>query len=107
MIPGRLGMFNPTTKLTTEIPVPAFSGHPAALYGLVVTQGGDIWFANSSANALVHYTPATATFTFYQLSTSYGGLYGLALDSSVRLWFTIDGNSANYIGEISTQGKGT
>jgi streptogramin lyase len=103
MVPGKLGMFDPTTKKITEIPIPAFAGHPAALYGLVITPGGDIWFANSGANALVRYSPATATYTFYQLSTSYGGLYGVTLDASGRLWFTIDGNAANYIGELSTR----
>jgi streptogramin lyase len=106
MVPGKLGMFDPTTKKITEIPVPAISGHPAALYGLIVTPGG-VWFANSGANALVRYSPTTATYTFYQLSTSYGGLYGLALDSTGRLWFTIDGTSANYIGEISSKVRGS
>ncbi len=91
----------------TEIPVPALSGHPAALYGLVITPGGDIWFANSGANALVRYSLAEATFTFYQLSTSYGGLYGLALDSAGQLWFTIDGSTANYIGEMPSQIRGS
>jgi streptogramin lyase len=107
MVPGKLGMFDPTTNKMTEIPVPAISGHPAALYGLVVTPRGDIWFANSGANALMRYSPATATYTFYQLSTAYGGLYGLALDSAGQLWFTIDGTSANYIGELFTREKGT
>jgi streptogramin lyase len=107
MVPGKLGLFDPTTKKMTEIPVPAFAGHPAALYGLVITPGGDLWFANSGANALVHYAPATATFTLFQLSTSYGGLYGVTLDMTGNLWFTIDGNAANYIGELSTQDKGT
>jgi streptogramin lyase len=107
MIPGKLGMFDPTTHTMTDIPVPAVSGHPAALYGLVIAPGGDIWFANSGADALARYSPAMATYTFYQLSTSYGGLYGLALDSGGQLWFTIDGTSANYIGEISTREKRT
>ena len=107
MVPGKLGMFDPTTNKMAEIPVPAISGHPAALYGLVVAPGGDIWSANSGANALVRYSPASATYTFYQLSTSYGGLYGLALDSSGQLWFTIDGTAANYIGEISSQDNAT
>jgi virginiamycin B lyase len=107
MVPGKLGMFDPTTNKITEISVPAISGHPAALYGLVVTPGGEIWFANSGANALMRYSPATATYTFYQLSTSYGGLYGLALDSSGQLWFTIDGTAANYIGEMPSQVRGS
>ncbi len=37
----------------TDIPVPALSVHPAALYGLVITPGGDISLANSSADTLV------------------------------------------------------
>ncbi len=107
MVPGKLAMFDPATKKMTEIPVPVLSGHPAALYGLVITPGGDIWFANSGANALVRYTPATATYTFYQLSASYGGLYGLTLDSGGQLWFTIDGNAANYIGKMPSQVRGS
>jgi streptogramin lyase len=67
MVPGKLGMCDPTTKKITEIPVPAISGHPAALYGLFIAPGGDIWFSNSGANALVRYSPANATYTFYLL----------------------------------------
>ena len=107
MVPGKLGMLDHTTNKMTEIPVPAISGHPAALYGLVVAPGGDIWCANSGANTLVRYLPAMVTYTFYQLSTSYGGLYGLALNSSGQLWFTIDGPTANYIGEVSSQIRGS
>lgn len=107
MVPGKLGMFDPTTEKITEIPVPAISGHPAALYGLAIAPGGDIWFANSGADAFVRYSPAAATYTFYQLSTSYGGLYGLALDSGGQLWFTIDGTTANSIGEMPSQVRGS
>jgi streptogramin lyase len=82
-------------------------GRPASLYSLVITHSGDVWFANSSANALVRYAPARATYTFYQLSASYGGLYGLALDSSGQLWFTIDGTAVNYIGVMPSQVHGS
>lgn len=107
IIPGKLGMLDPTTGKITEIPVPVISAHPASLYGLVITPGGDVWFADNGANALVRYAPANATYTFYQLSTSYGGLYGLALDSSGQLWFPIDGTAANYLGEMSSQVDGS
>jgi virginiamycin B lyase len=107
IVPGKLGRIDLSTSKITEIPVPVVSGRPASLYGLVITPGGNVWFANSSANALVSYSPTTATYTFYQLSTSYGGLYGLALDSSGQLWFTIDGTSANYIGQMSSQVRGS
>ncbi len=100
IVPGKLGMIDPTTGSVTELPVPALSGHPPFLYGLVVTHNGDVWFVNSGANALVRYVPDAATYTFFQLSVSSGGLYGLALDPAGRLWFTTSGSSTNVIGEM-------
>jgi virginiamycin B lyase len=100
IVPGRLGMIDPATDRVAELPVPAMSGHPAFLYGLVVTHNGDVWFANNGANALVRYEPTAATYTFFQLSASSGGLYGLTLDPTGRLWFTTSGSSTNVIGEM-------
>ncbi len=100
IVPGRLGMIDSTTGRVTELPVPTVSGHPAALYGVVVAPGGDVWFANNGANALVRYVPDAATYTFFQLSASSGGLYGLTLDPADALWFTTSGSSANIIGEM-------
>ncbi len=99
--PGKLGMIDPATGGVTELPVPAISGHPPFLYGLVVAPSGDVWFANDGANALVRYVPDAATYTFFQLSASSGGLYGLTLDPAGTLWFTASGSSANYVGEIT------
>ncbi len=99
--PGRLGMIDPTTDRVTELPVPAISGHPPFLYGLVVAPSGDVWFANNGANALVRYAPAAATYTFFQLSASSRGLYGLPLDPAGHLWFTASGTSANAVGEMN------
>ncbi len=71
------------------------------LYGVVVAQGGDVWFANNGANALVRYTPGTATYTFFKLSTTSAGLYGLTLAPAGALWFTASGSSTNYVGAMS------
>ncbi len=100
IVPGRLGMIDITTGRVTELPVPTVSGHPAALYGVVVAPGGDVWFANNGANALVRYAQTTSIYTFFRLSASSGGLYGLALDLAGRLWFTTSGSSTNVIGEM-------
>src|SRR6266567_633480 len=101
IVPGRLGMIDPTTDHVTELPVPAISGHPPFLYGIVVTYNGDVWFANNGANALVRYVPDAATYRFFQLSASSGGLYGLTLDPAGHLWFTASGTSANAVGEMN------
>ena len=84
----------------TELPVPAVAGHPAALYGLVVTHDGAVWFANNSAGTLVRYAPASASFTFARLPQSSGGLYGLALDAAGTLWFTLNGTATNAVGSM-------
>ena len=99
--PGKLGVVDGATGRITEFPVPTVADHPAALYGLVVTQNGDIWFVNNGDDALVRYTPKDASFTFFQLSGLSGAPYGLALDSAGRLWFTASGTSVNAVGRIN------
>jgi len=79
---------------------PAITSHTAALYGIVVAPGGDVWFAANGINALVRYAPGAGTFTFFQLSLSAAGLYGLTLAPTGTLWFTASGPSTNYAGEM-------
>ncbi len=100
IVPGRLGMIDSATGKITELPVPTMQGSPAALYGLVVTHNGDIWFVNNGARALVRYEPGNATYTFFPLSLPSGAPYGLTLDAAGRLWFTAAGSSANAVGEM-------
>ena len=101
IVPGKLGMIDSTTGTVMEWAVPAISGHTAALYGIVVAPGGDVWFAANGTNALVRYAPGAATFTFYLLSQSGAGLYGLTLAPTGTLWFTASGPSTNYAGEMT------
>ena len=100
IVPGKLGMVDGATGRVTELPVPALTGHPAALYGLVVTPDGAVWFANNGAGALVRYAPARASFTFARLPQSSGGLYGLTLDAAGTLWFTLSGTTTNAVGSM-------
>src|SRR2546421_831461 len=100
IIPGRLGMVDSATGRVTGLPVPTLAGHPAALYGLIVAQNGDVWFVNNGANALVRYAPKNASYTFFQLAQASGGLYGLTLDATGTLWFTTSGSSTNAVGNM-------
>lgn len=101
IVPGKLGMIDSATGKVIELSVPAISGNLASLYRLVITHDDEVWFVDSGANALVRYTPGKATFTFYQLSASSGGPYGLTRDSAGRLWFSTSGSSTNAVGEMS------
>jgi virginiamycin B lyase len=101
VLPGKLGMFDPATGSLTELPVPALSGDPPALYELVIDHQGNIWFVDVGANTLVRYAPGKHSLTFFQLSLPGSAPFGLTLDPAGMLWFTADGSSANYVGEIA------
>ncbi len=99
--PGTLGMIDTTTNRLMELPVPAISGKSAALYGLVVTPDGNVWFVDNGADALARFTPGKASYTFFGLALPSSAPFGLTLDVRGKLWFTVSGSSANSIGEIA------
>jgi len=101
VLPGKLGMFDPTTDALTELSVPALSGGPPALYELVIDRQDNIWFVDVGANTLVRYAPGRRTMTFFQLSLPSSAPFGLTLDHAGKLWFTAGGSSANYVGEMA------
>jgi virginiamycin B lyase len=96
VLPGKLSMLDPTTGTLTELPVPALSGGPPALYELVIDHKGNIWFVDVGANTLVRYIPEKQTLTFFQLSLPGIVPFGLTLDPAGRLWFTAGGSSASH-----------
>ena len=99
--PGRLGKIDTTTNSVAELPVPTLFGKPAALYGLVVTHDGNVWFVNNGADVLGRYAPGKVAYTFFQLALPSSGPFGLTLDAAGKLWFTADGPSANYVGAVT------
>ncbi len=101
VLPGKLGMLDPATGTLTELPVPALSGRPAALYQLVLDHQGNIWFVDAGADALVRYAPGKHTLTFFRLSLPSSAPFGLTLDSAGTLWFAVGGSPANYVGEMA------
>jgi streptogramin lyase len=101
VLPGKLGMFDPATNTLTELPMPAISGGPPALYELVIDHQDNIWFVDVGANTLVRYAPGKHTLTFFQLSLPSSAPFGLTLDPAGKLWFTAGGSSANYVGEMA------
>ena len=101
VLPGKLGMFDPTTDTLTELPVPALAGGPPALYELVIDHKDEVWFVDVGANTLVRYVPGKKTLTFFQLSLPGSAPFGLTLDPAGKLWFTAGGSPANYVGEIT------
>jgi virginiamycin B lyase len=99
---GKLGRIDTATGKITELPVPTTLGNPEDLHGILVANG-EVWFTSSGANALVRYSPADDTFTFFQLPVPDSIPFGLALTPTGTLWFTAGGNPVNYVGEMATR----
>ena len=95
-----IGVLDTRSGSVEEVAVPATLGGAGGLYDITVTRDGSVWFACSSANALVRYRPGGRDFAFFQLSTPASIPYGLAQDSAGRLWFTADDTSQNYVGMV-------
>ena len=99
-----LGMVDPGNGNVVELSVPAVLGNPEDLHSIVALPDGTVWFTSSGANALIRYSPSTATFTFFRLSLPDSNPFGLIRDRANNLWFTAGGGQqANYIGEVATR----
>lgn len=98
--PGKLGMIDSATGVIHELPVQTAGGQTSALYGLAMTSNGAVWCVSNGSNALVRYTPDTATSTSFRFATPSASLYGLTLAPTGTLWFTASGSS-NYVGEVT------
>jgi virginiamycin B lyase len=101
VLPGKLGLLDPTTSTLTELPVPALSGRSPALFALVIDHQEQIWFVDGGAGTLVRYAPEKHALTFFQLFLPGSAPFGLTLDPAGTLWFTAGGSSANYLGEMA------
>jgi virginiamycin B lyase len=95
-----IGVLDTHTGSIEELPVPQNVGGAGGLYDITITSDGNVWFACTSANALVRYQPDKRAFTFFQLSTPNSIPYGLARDNKGQLWFTADDISQNYVGMV-------
>jgi streptogramin lyase len=101
VLPGKLGVLDPAAGTLTELPVPALSGGPPALYQLLFDHQRNIWFVDVGADALVRYTPGQHALTFFRLALPKSAPFGLTLDPAGTLWFTVGGSPANYVGEMA------
>jgi virginiamycin B lyase len=69
--------------------VPASSsGTPLYLFGLAVTQDGQIWFGTFSGGVVGHLDSTTGRVSLYHLSNPGEQIYSMAADARGRIWFT-------------------
>lgn len=94
-----LGEVDPTNGKITTQRVPKIGDTSDGLYQIVATRDGSLWFPSAGADSLVHYTPSTGAYVFWQLSQSQSIPYGLVLDHAGNLWFTADG-TPNYVAQV-------
>jgi virginiamycin B lyase len=89
---GLLVRLNPHTGTFTRYYAPA-SDHPGALYGLLVTSGGEVWVTVSTENAVARLDVATSHFFYYRIPTESSLPLGLVMDANHTLWFTEAGSN--------------
>jgi virginiamycin B lyase len=89
---GLLVRLKPRTGTFTRYYVPA-SDHPGALYGLLVTSGGEIWITISTENVIARLDIAANHFFYYRIPTASSLPFGLVTDANHTLWFTEAGSN--------------
>jgi virginiamycin B lyase len=83
---GALGVLNPATGETRQIPL----GSGSAPHGVIVGPDGAPWITDSGLNAIVRVDPKTYEVTRYPLpeTSGYTNLNTAAFDGKGILWFT-------------------
>ena len=89
---GKLGILDPKTGKTEEIPL----GPRSAPHGVIVGPDGAAWVTDGGQNAIVRVDPATRAVKVFALpaDTGYANLNTLTFDKKGRIWFT--GQSGYY-----------
>ena len=89
---GKLGILDPKTGKTKEIPL----GPRSAPHGVIVGPDGAAWVTDGGQNAIVRVDPATREVKVFALpaDTGYANLNTLTFDKKGRVWFT--GQSGYY-----------
>ena len=83
---GKLGILDPKTGRTEEIPL----GTRSAPHGVIVGPDGAAWITDGGQNAMVRYDPKTRAVRVWKLpeDTGYANLNTAAFDARGRVWFT-------------------
>jgi virginiamycin B lyase len=89
---GKLGILDPKTGKSTEIPL----GPRSAPHGVIVGPDGNAWITDGGQNAIVRVDAKTHEVKVYPLpqDTGYTNLNTLTFDKQGRVWFT--GQSGYY-----------
>jgi len=92
---GKLGILDPKTGKTEEIPL----GPRSAPHGVIVGPDGAAWITDGGQNAIVRFDPNTRGVKVWPLpgDTGYANLNTLTFDKKGRVWFT---GQAGYYGRL-------
>lgn len=86
--PGLLLRFTPGSGTFTSYTLPFTGSQSSAIYGLLVTRGGDVWVTILAENAIARLDVATGRFMYYRIPTPGSLPLGLVMDANDNLWFT-------------------
>jgi hypothetical protein len=87
--PHSIGVFNPTTHNTVQIPIP---DTVAAIEAITNDTNGNIWFVEqSNPSRVAEYDVTTHSFTEYTLPTADLVITDLAVDGNGNVWLSLTG----------------
>ncbi len=89
---NQLIRLNPTTGVFTSYNAPSTTQGSGGLYGLAVTQNGEVWVTVPAENALASFDTKTGHFVYSAVPSPNSFPFGLVIDKHNCLWFTEAGS---------------
>ncbi|HKW03853.1 MAG TPA: hypothetical protein VJN71_01015, partial [Nitrososphaerales archaeon] len=82
-----LGVAPEASVPISEIPIPQNNSEPLAI---TTDRAGNVWFAESSTQQIVEYTPSTGTFRNYSIPSQGNAslIWFILFDNAGDIWFS-------------------
>lgn len=89
---NQLIRLNPTTGVFTSYDAPSTTQGSGGLYGLTITQNGEVWVTVPAENSLALFDTKTQHFVYSVIPSPNSFPFGLVVDGHNHLWFTEAGS---------------
>ncbi|GAC1467605.1 MAG: hydrolase [Ktedonobacteraceae bacterium] len=89
---NQLLQLDPSTGVFRSYTAPSATQGSGGLYGLTVTQSGEVWITVPAENALAHFDTHTYRFVYHAIPSPNSFPFGLVMDAQNHVWFTETGS---------------
>jgi streptogramin lyase len=89
---NQLLRLDPSTGVFTSYTAPSTTPGSGGLYGLTITQSGEVWVTVPAENALAQFDTSTHRFVYHAIPSPNSFPLGLTTDTQNNVWFTEAGS---------------